>query len=94
MDKQEIDELEELEGDDLRHRLDRGDYIDPNIIKIVTRLLKKHEKERKFKESCEKASISAALKADKRSFIANIIAFLALLISIASFIYQIVNSGS
>ena len=85
----DLNEIEELDEAELRHRFERGDFITQDDIKVVSRILKKYEKERLFVESYQKASISSALVAQQRSLVANIIAVAALVVSIAGFIWQI-----
>lgn len=89
----ELSELEDLDEGELRHRFDRGDYVAQDDIKRVKRLLKNHEKERKFLQSCERASFSSALVAQKRSRNANLLAGLAPIISIACLVWQISSAA-
>ncbi|MCP5205496.1 MAG: hypothetical protein H6992_15160 [Pseudomonadales bacterium] len=74
-------DLEEIGCAEVQHRLDRGDYCDHAELKTVTKWLKAKDKEREFRATCERASISSALVANRAARRANIIAFLALVIS-------------
>jgi hypothetical protein len=93
MNQNDITRLENLEESELRRRYDRGDYTDHEEIDLVEKLLNTHEKDRKFKEDCEKASFAAPLNAEKRSQRSSIIAVIALLISMASFAWQFICKG-
>lgn len=86
--------LEELEESELRHRYDRGDYVDPSEIRLAKKLLNKFEKDRNFKVECENASIAAALNADKRARTSNVIAVIALVVSVTSLVWQICSYTS
>lgn len=90
----DLSDLEDLDEDALRHRLDRGDFLAKDDLKLVKRLLKKYEKEREFLKACEKASISSALVAQRRSRNANILAATALVVSIVGLVWQICSSAS
>lgn len=83
-----LSEIEDLDEEELRYRFERGDFIAKDDIKTVRALLKKHEKERVFRKSCERASVSSALVAQKRSRNANILSGAALVVSIATFVWQ------
>ncbi len=88
-----MNDLEDLDEAELRNRYDRGDYIDSAEIRRVKRLLKKFEKDRRFQENCERASVSAALNADKRARTSTYISLLALALSIASLVWQVYSHG-
>lgn len=90
----DLSELEDLDGDELRHRFERGDFVAQDDIKLVKRLLKKHEKKREFLKACEEASVSSALVAQRRSRNANILAVAALVVSIAGLLWQVFSSAS
>lgn len=81
--------LEELDESELRRYYERGDYVVPSEMRLAKKLLNKFEKDQKFKESCENASISAALDASKNARISNVIAAIALVASIYSLAWQI-----
>lgn len=83
-------ELDEIGYADVLHRFERGDYHDPAELKTVKRWMGGKDKERKFLADCERASISAALEANRAARRAGLIAFLALLISIVSAREQII----
>lgn len=83
-------ELEEIGYAEVLHRFERGDYHDPAELKTVKRWMGGKDKERKFLADCERASISAALEANRAARRAGLIAFLALLISTFSAREQIV----
>jgi hypothetical protein len=78
------DDLDDLGYAEVRHRFDRGDYFDPSELKVVKTWLRRQEKEQEFIAACERASISSALEAGRAARRANLIAFLALLISTIS----------
>lgn len=78
------DDLDDLGYAEVRHRLDRGDYLDPPELKSVKKWLRRQEKEREFIVACERASISSALEAGRTARRANCIALSALLISAIS----------
>lgn len=90
----DLSELEDLDEDELRHRFERGDFVAQDDIKLVKRLLKKHKKEREFLRACEKASVSSALVAQRRSRNANILAVAALVVSIAGLAWQVFSKAS
>ncbi len=77
-------ELDEIGDTEVRHRFDRGDYHDPEEVKTVKKWLRAKDKERDFLAACERASISSALEASRAARRANLIAFLALIISAIS----------
>lgn len=89
----EISEIEDLNEDELRHRFERGDFVSKDDIKLVQRLLKKHENEREFLKSCERASISSALIAQRSSRNANILSGVALVVSITALVLQVYFSS-
>jgi hypothetical protein len=78
------DDLDDIEYEEVRHRFDRGDYHDPTELIDVKKWLRRQEKEQKFIAACERASISSALEAGRAARSANLVAFLALLISVIS----------
>jgi len=78
------DDLDDLGYAEVQHRFDRGDYIDPSELKVVKKWLRRQEKEQEFIAACERASISSAFEARGSARRANLIAFLALLISAIS----------
>ena len=78
---------------DLKERYERGDFVAPDDVRFVESQLEKHVKEREFLAACEKASKSAALVAQRRSLFANIIAAIALILSLASLLWQIYSSS-
>ena len=86
-------DIEELEEAELRLKYERGDYIDAKEIKQIDRLLQKYEKERNFKEACEKAAVSAALTANNQAKTSTVIAVIALALSLASLLWQIYGNG-
>ncbi|WP_133091926.1 hypothetical protein [Thauera propionica] len=75
------DHLDDLGYEEVRHRLDRGDYLDPYELKVVKKWLHRQEKEQEFIASCKRATISSALETGRVARRANWIAVLALLIS-------------
>lgn len=77
-----MDALDELGYDEVKHRFDRGDYHDLTEQKAVRQWLRNQEKEQQFLASCKRASISAALDAQRTARRANLIAFLALLAAV------------
>lgn len=87
-------ELEELSEQELSDRYERGDFVAIDDLRFVRARLNKYAKEREFFEACEKASRSAALVAQRWSLIANIIAVLALTLSLVSLIWQIASSAA
>ena len=78
------DDLDDFEYEEVRHRFERGDFHDLSEVKIVKKWLRRQEKEREFIVACERASISSAFEAGRAARRANLIAFLALLISVIS----------
>ena len=78
------DDLDDLGYAEVRRHFDRGDYLDPSELKVVKKWLRRQEKEKEFIAACEHASISSALEARRAARRANLIAFLALLISAIS----------
>lgn len=68
--------LEEIGYAEVLHRFERGDYHDPAELKTVKRWMGGKDKERKFLADCERASISAALEANRAAGRAGLIAFL------------------
>ncbi|MBK8525469.1 MAG: hypothetical protein IPL58_16420 [Betaproteobacteria bacterium] len=83
-------ELEEIGYAEVLHRFERGDYHDPAELKTVKRWIGDKDRERKFLADCERASISAALEANRAARRAGLMAFLALLISTISAREQII----
>jgi hypothetical protein len=77
-------ELEDVGDTEVRHRFDRGDYRDPEEVKRVKKWLRAKDKERDFLAACERASMLSALEASRAARRANLIAFLALIISAIS----------
>ena len=77
-----MEDFDQLGYEEIKHRFDRGDYHDPTEIKSVRKWLRNQEKEQEFIASCKRASISAALDAQRAARHANLIAFLALLVSV------------
>lgn len=86
-------DIDELEEDELRLKYERGDYIVQDEIKQIERLLRKFERERNFKDACERASASAALSASQQAKISTVIALIALALSLASLLWQIYGHG-
>jgi len=77
----ELSNLENLNEQELQIRFNRGDFVDAEDIKNVTKLLKQNKKEREFIEKCKKASVSAALTAGRYSLAAIIVSILALVVA-------------
>ncbi len=78
------DDLDDLGYEKVQHSFDRGDYLDSTELKTVKKWLHSKEKEHKFLAACERASISSALEAKRAARQANLVAFLALVISVIS----------
>jgi hypothetical protein len=83
-------ELEEIGYAKVLQRFERGDYYDPAELKTVKKWMAGKDRERKFLADCERASISAALEANRAARRAGLMAFLALLISIVSAREQVI----
>lgn len=79
MDVLNFENIGEIE---MRHRLKRGDYIDPEEIAVVGKWLQSKEREAAFLLKCESASVAAALNASRAASRANFIALLSLVTSI------------
>jgi hypothetical protein len=77
-------DLDEIGYDEVRHRLNRGDYCDPEELKVVMKWLQGKVRERDFLADCERANLSSALVANNAARRATLIAFLALIISVLS----------
>lgn len=80
---------EELDGlglEKVQHQLDRGDWADADEIRKVKSWLTKAKRQREFLKKCERASVSSALDAKRRATWANVIAILALVVSVASLV--------
>lgn len=87
-------ELDELGFDEVQKRLARGDYVaKSDELTIVTRWLKRENKERELIAKCERASISAALDASRAASRSNIIAVLALVIAAISGRNEIISTA-
>lgn len=69
---------------EIQHRFERGDYHDPVEFKAVKNWLRTQDKEREHLAACERASISSALEATRAAQRANLVAFLALVVSAIS----------
>lgn len=83
----------ELEEAELRFNYERGDYIDPDEVSKIERLLRKFEKERNFKDACQRASASAALTANQQAKTSIVIALIALAVSLVSLLWQVYGHG-
>lgn len=78
------DELDELGAAEVQNRLDRGDWIDASEIRTVNSWLRKAKKEQEYLRKCECAIVSSAFDAKRLSILANVIALLALVVSVIS----------
>jgi len=76
------DELDSLGEPEVQHRLDRGDWCDTEEVLVVQAWLRRAAKERKFREQCERASVSSALDARRLALMGNAIALGALVIAV------------
>lgn len=83
-------DFEEIGYDEIRRRVQRGDYHDQVELKAVHKWLRARERERKYLAECERANIASALNASHAARRANLIALLALVISILSARDQVV----
>jgi hypothetical protein len=75
-------DLDEIGYDEVQHRLDRGDYCDPEELKVVMKWMQGKVREKEFLAACERASLSSAFVANNAARRATLIAFLALIISV------------
>lgn len=80
------EDLDELGMPEVQHRRDRGDWIDATELKTVDSWLHRARKEKRFREACERASKAAALDAKRFAILSNLIAALALVVSVAALI--------
>ena len=87
--KHDFSDLECLSENELKNRLERGDFVEPSEIIEVNFLLNKYKREREFIEKCERATKSAAYVSQRRSLVANIVSSLAVVISIVNLVWLI-----
>lgn len=80
------DELDVLGFDEVKNRLDRGDWIDQVEIIAVNSWLKKAKNQQDFLQKCKRASMSSALDTKRLAIFANVIAALALVVSIIALV--------
>lgn len=64
--------MAEIGENAIRHRLARGDYIDPIVVSSVEAWLRVKDEERLFDEACERAAKSAALDTKSATRTANL----------------------
>lgn len=80
------EELDELGLAEVQHRFDRGDWADTDEIRSVSYWLGRTKKQEEFLKKCQRASVSSALDTKRLAILANIIALLALIVSVISLV--------
>lgn len=80
------EELDELGSAKVQHCFDRGDWVDKDEVRRVRYWLGKAKKQEEFLEKCQRASISSALDTKRLAILANVVALLALIVSVISLV--------
>ena len=78
------EELDELGLTEVQHRFDRGDWAETDEIRSVSSWLGKAKKQEEFLKKCQRASVSSALDTKRLAILANVVALLALIVSVIS----------
>ena len=80
------EELDELGLTEVQHRFARGDWADTAEIRKVSSWLGRAKKQEEFLKKCERAGVSSALDTKRLAILANVVALLALIVSVISLI--------